>query len=204
MNSIGSINRRDKKRAETLERIFGIAMRLFSEKGFQATTVDEITERADVAKGTFFNYFPTKEHVLEHFSRLQLQRMEQARERVVRGENLRDVLAQMVRNLYEEPSKSRTFTRGFLGLAMANPEIAKVLSQTMQKGRGTLAAILEQGRRNGQLKSELSDETLAAVIQRTTFGTLTMWAITGEGDLMGIIDQNLETLWAGFGESSSQ
>ena len=63
-----------------------------------------------------------------------------------------------------------------------------------------MAAILEQGRRHGELKSDLSNETLAAVIQRTMFGTLAMWAITGEGDLMRIIDQNLETLWAGFGE----
>ena len=94
MNGTGLINRRDKKRAATLERIFDTAMRLFAEKGFQATTVDEITERADVAKGTFFNYFPTKEHVLEQFSRLQLQRIEQAREQVLRGENLRAVLAQ--------------------------------------------------------------------------------------------------------------
>jgi AcrR family transcriptional regulator len=203
MDGTGLINRRDKKRAETLERIFGVAMRLFSEKGFQATTVDEITERADVAKGTFFNYFPTKEHVLEHFSRLQLARIEQAREQVLRGENLRAVLLQMVKSLYEEPSKSRTFTRGFLGLAMANPEIGKVMSETLQKARGTLAAILEQGRRHGELKSDLSNETLAAVIQRTMFGTLSMWAITGEGDLMAIIDQNLETLWAGFGESNS-
>jgi TetR/AcrR family transcriptional regulator, cholesterol catabolism regulator len=200
MSTAGLINRRDKKRAETLERIFSVAMRLFSEKGFQATTVDEIAERADVAKGTFFNYFPTKEHVLEHFSRLQLARIERAREQVVRGENLREVLLQMVKGLYEEASKSRKFTQGFLGLAMANPEIAKVLSQTMQQGRLTLALILEQGRTHGELKSELSDETLAAVIQRTMFGTLTMWAITGEGDLMGIIDENLETLWAGFGE----
>src|SRR3954463_5752420 len=158
MNGTGLLNRRDRKRAETKERIFGEAMRLFAEKGYQATTVDEITEKADVAKGTFFNYFPTKEHVLEHFSRIQLSRIEQAREQVVRGENLRDVLLQMVKNLYEEPSKSRTFTRGFLGLAMANPEIGKVMSETLQKARAILAAILEQGRRHGQLKSELSDE----------------------------------------------
>ncbi|HYG59176.1 MAG TPA: TetR/AcrR family transcriptional regulator [Symbiobacteriaceae bacterium] len=36
-------------------------LRLFAEKGFAATTVDEITTAAGVAKGTFYNYFKTKE-----------------------------------------------------------------------------------------------------------------------------------------------
>src|SRR5690242_11989842 len=103
MNVTGLTSRRDKKRTETRERIFGVAMRLFADKGYQATTVDEITEAADVAKGTFFNYFQTKEAVLQDFARLQMSRIEAARDQVKSGENLRDVLKQMVRNLYREP-----------------------------------------------------------------------------------------------------
>src|SRR5262249_39712120 len=57
-------SRRERKKDETRERIARAAMALFAEKGFDATTVDEISVRADVAKGTFFNYFPRKEAVL--------------------------------------------------------------------------------------------------------------------------------------------
>src|SRR4051812_1046860 len=112
MISSGTVSRRDKKRSEKKQRIFGGAVRLFAEKGYQTTTVDEITEAADVAKGTFFNYFQTKEAVLQDFARLQMSRIEQAREQVKSGENLREVLREMVRNLYKEPSRSRNFTRG--------------------------------------------------------------------------------------------
>jgi AcrR family transcriptional regulator len=39
-------------------------MRLFREQGFQATTVEQIAEAADVSQSTFFRYFPTKEAVV--------------------------------------------------------------------------------------------------------------------------------------------
>jgi AcrR family transcriptional regulator len=199
MNGTGLISRRDKKRSETKQRIFAEAMRLFAEKGYQSTTVDEITEAADVAKGTFFNYFQTKEAVLQDFARLQMSRIEQARDQMKSGGNVREVVRHMVQNLYKEPSQSRNFTRAFIGMGLANPEVAMLLAETMKKGRGLLAEIFEEGRRSGQLRSRLSSETLAAVTQRTMFGTLTIWALTGELDLMEIIDENLECLWQGFG-----
>ncbi len=64
----GALGRRERKKEETKRRIFLSALDLFGEKGFQATTVDEICERADVAKGTFFNYFPRKEAVVEYLA----------------------------------------------------------------------------------------------------------------------------------------
>jgi AcrR family transcriptional regulator len=58
---------RDKKKIETRKSIFEIAGRLFKEKGYDNTTVDEITKEAGIGKGTFFNYFPTKEALLQDF-----------------------------------------------------------------------------------------------------------------------------------------
>jgi AcrR family transcriptional regulator len=53
-------SRRERKKLETRNRIFSEAFGLFIEKGFDAVTVEEIAERADVGKGTVFNYFPQK------------------------------------------------------------------------------------------------------------------------------------------------
>lgn len=55
---------RERKRRQTRERISQAAMTLFIEQGFEATTIDQIAEAADVSKRGFFDYFPTKEDVV--------------------------------------------------------------------------------------------------------------------------------------------
>ncbi len=58
------LGRRERKKARTRAAIRHHAMRLFREQGFQATTVEQIAEAADVSQSTFFRYFPTKEAVV--------------------------------------------------------------------------------------------------------------------------------------------
>ncbi|MBB4277147.1 TetR family transcriptional regulator [Rhizobium mongolense] len=56
--------RRERKRRQTRERIEQAAMTLFLERGFDATTIEDITDSADVSKRSFFDYFPSKEEVV--------------------------------------------------------------------------------------------------------------------------------------------
>jgi AcrR family transcriptional regulator len=56
--------RRERKRRQTRMRIEGAAMALFLDRGFDATTIEDITEAADVSKRSFFDYFPSKEEVV--------------------------------------------------------------------------------------------------------------------------------------------
>ena len=54
--------RKERVRADMVSAAFG----LFSERGFERTTVDAIAERAGVSRRTYFRYFPTKEAVVLH------------------------------------------------------------------------------------------------------------------------------------------
>lgn len=78
------LTRRERKKEETKERILDAAFALFRKHGVAATTVEEISEKADVAKGTFFNYFPRKEAVFSYLSETWVAQAE---------EKLGDILA---------------------------------------------------------------------------------------------------------------
>lgn len=58
---------RERKRRETLQRIAECGLKLFSEGGYDATTVDAIAASAGISPRTFFYYFRSKDEVLQHW-----------------------------------------------------------------------------------------------------------------------------------------
>jgi AcrR family transcriptional regulator len=60
-----SFSRRNRNKQRTRVRILDAARQLFTEKGVAATTIEELADVADVARATFFNYFPSKIAVVE-------------------------------------------------------------------------------------------------------------------------------------------
>ena len=71
--SPGVQTRWDRRRERTHGRLLDAAEHLFRTRGFDATTVEEIAAAADVAKGTFFNYFSSKETLLGELLYLRIR-----------------------------------------------------------------------------------------------------------------------------------
>ena len=80
-----SMGRRERRAAETRVRLFRCALQLFAERGFPNVTVEDITEAADVGKGTFFNYFESKDDVLGVVAEIQLGKVREALQQAEQG-----------------------------------------------------------------------------------------------------------------------
>src|SRR6185436_2580468 len=82
------------RRAATTEAILKAGRRLFGERGFAATTMDDIAVAAEVAKGAVYHHFATKEAVFEAVFEAVSRDLVADIERTTRSE--RDVLSAMV------------------------------------------------------------------------------------------------------------
>ena len=63
MTDTAPVGLRERKRERLRERLIDVAVELFTERGFEATTIDQIAAAADVSRRNYFRYFRSKEDV---------------------------------------------------------------------------------------------------------------------------------------------
>lgn len=195
--------RRERRRRETHARIFDAAMRLFAQRGFANTPVEEITEAADVAKGTFFNYFPTKESILEALAERQIGVIKAAEEQARNAASVRPVLHNMIHRLAEKPSSSQLLVRSLIGVALTNNMLSKFLGRQIESGRSHLANIVQRGQELGEIRSDLLPIELARILQHAMFGTHMVWSISARSDLNEWLDKTFALIWRGMAAESA-
>jgi AcrR family transcriptional regulator len=93
---------RERKKQRTREQIIEAAMGLFSERGYQATTIADIAAAADVAPRTFFSYFPSKEAVVFHNVDRDLDGLAATLRDRLPGETAFDALRRWIDAMFEE------------------------------------------------------------------------------------------------------
>ena len=192
-------DRRQRRSAETRERLFRAALRLFAEQGFAETTVEDITNAADVGKGTFFNYFPSKEHILIAFSDMQLSKLQATVDQMrARPEPMRSFFRAMTLRMTEEPSKSPDVVRALLQANLSSSSVRSVMLERSARAEGLLTQLVQIGQERGEFRRDVPALELAQVFRQTIFGTLLMWSLHGDASLSDRIERALEILWMGL------
>jgi len=174
------------------------ALRLFAERGLASTTVEQITEAADVGKGTFFNYFPTKEHVLLAFGDTRIKKIEAAREEAASGgKPVWQVLRRLAHSLAEEASHTPGLLRSILVAPLSSQSVRESMVVKLAEGRAVLGNLFEIGQERGELRADLSSAHMARAFQQAVFGALVLWSLDPRGDLIAWLDLWLEMFLSG-------
>jgi len=197
--STRSTSRRQRRSAEIRERLFRAALALFAKKGFAETTVEDITEAADVGKGTFFNYFPSKDHILLAFGEMQLAKLEAAIETArCTNEPLPAFLRGLGARMTQEPTRNPAIIRAILQAYLSTTPVRKAMIDMQKRLHALHTQIIRLGQERGEIRDDLPAPEIAHVFRQTIFGTLLIWSLYGDATLNSRIESAFNVLWSGL------
>jgi len=198
-----SSDRRQRRSAEIRERLFRASLALFARKGFVETTVEDITEAADVGKGTFFNYFPSKDHILLAFGEMQLGKLEAAVEAARRSnEPMPQFLRSLGVRMTQEPTRNPEIIRALLQAYLSTTPVREVMLDLQKRVHALHTEMIQLGQRQGEIRDDLPAEEIAYVFRQTIFGTLLIWSLYGDATLHSRIESAFNLLWTGMAPRS--
>lgn len=166
-----------RKARETRRRILEAALELFTERGVDAVTVEEIAARADFARGTVFNHFSTKESLCQAMGELQAERLLDAVATgevsgPTAGEKIRQalgVLAEFPR--HQDPQRCREMLTRALATAPQG-EIPEHRVKIFQ----LLTTWAEEGQQTGEFRTDLPPCELACFLMGVQLQATLMWS----------------------------
>jgi AcrR family transcriptional regulator len=189
-------DRRQRRAAETRLRLFRCALQLIAERGFPNVTVEDITEAADVGKGTFFNYFETKDHVLCVMTEIQLGKVSEAVTLTGQGkQTIHSVLHRLMLRLAEEPGRSPELARALISSFLASQSVRKIIVTNMTQGHKMIAEVVGAGQKRGEINPRLQKEKVATQLMQAAMGTILLWSAHGESALKEWIEDSFQHFW---------
>jgi AcrR family transcriptional regulator len=168
-------DRRSRRRAEGRQRVFRAAVELFIERGFDATTMDEIADRADVARATVFNYFQRKTAFLDEWSAGRRQyALAAVRAEHLDGHPLPEILNRYMAELARLSTRTRAETVALMGAAVHSTNVLSSPPLAVE-----LATFISSARDAGQVRADVDPDLSGLLVATGYFAILTEW-ITAE------------------------
>ncbi len=171
---------RERKKAATRERIVSVAIELFSARGIEAVTVEEIAAAADVGKGTVYNYFRAKEDVVVAFLvELDTRALEGVPALADQPGDLAEALNEAALRILEAKAGHHAFVRAFFARLFSSADFLDQLGDlqiTLDRGIGGL---LERLKANGRIAAAVDVPAAIVTFKSLHMGLSALWALQG-------------------------
>jgi TetR/AcrR family transcriptional regulator, cholesterol catabolism regulator len=170
------LGKRETGKQERRDRLYEAALALFHEQGYEQTTVDQITRSAGLAKGTFFNYFPTKDAVLRYMGEREIGRLgaaSMAGGGISAVANLKRFMGALATSLEQD--------RALVGLIFAKGVTAPELLGGNAGGfsiQPTAALLIRRAQSLREINPVLDPDVLAGALDALYLQQLVRWCLT--------------------------
>jgi AcrR family transcriptional regulator len=172
--------RRERKKDETKRKIIDVALELFHRQGFAATTMEQIADTADVAKGTLYNHFATKEAIVGEYMRRTVRENEP--DAVKFFEELPDTRSRLyvfMEKIAEWTELNKEIVGIYVSYRMQN--LFRPQDERERSGfESLLAKIIGHGQASGELRKNISQEKLVKYFEVLHAMTLRNWLVEPE------------------------
>ena len=173
------LNRAQRRKADNRRKVVAAAKRLFMRDGFEATTISDIAETADVAKGSVFTHAPNKERLLVLvFEELMHQWLDEASQSARKGKHLTDRLNRFFNHIMssmgEHPDLSAIFMRE-LPYARAELELEAIEHRI----DAILGELIDSAKTRKEIETDVSTFTLARNLFYTYYTAQYLWLAAG-------------------------
>ena len=178
-------------------------MHLVARQGFQDTTVEEITQAADVGKGTFFNYFPSKEELFNAFGEIRLGKVRSALEAAQQGrEPIATILRRLELTLAEDPGRSGELARSIILTLLSSETVRTHGCARLKQAQVMLHSNFDSRTKARRGSSRRCGRRPGPLLQRIAFRrAFSVGARTFEQP--GVGDQSLVRALLGFGSGAT-
>ncbi len=167
-------SRRSRKKEQTRRGIFSAAMTLFSVRDYDAVTIEDICEQADVAKATFFLHFPNKAALLTEFNeRLTANLQERLKE--VRG-GAEDKLRFMVSALVDDWEQNAEIMRKMVREFLDQPSLPEAATEANAGLLDLITDIIREGQRAREFSTKVAPELIAAALVASWGSFVSAWS----------------------------
>jgi TetR/AcrR family transcriptional regulator, cholesterol catabolism regulator len=194
-------SRRERRKLEVYRRIHRAAVTLFRRQGYEATTVEQIADRADVAKGTVFNYFPSKEALLHALSAdIHDRLLEELGTADTWPGTCRDQVVRLLVALARLAQDDRIVFRLVLGRNLREFWRDAQQDPLSRHVQGSVRTALRRGRARGELDHQVRLESAARLIEAAFFTTMLDWLNGGiaEGAFRREVAGQLDIVFGGL------
>jgi AcrR family transcriptional regulator len=185
---------RERKKLKTRRAIQDHALRLFTEQGYDATTVEQIAEAAEISPSTFFRYFPTKEDVVvtDEYDPIMAEVFRAQPPELSPVEAMRRMFRQVLEHAY---ASDRDMIIARLRLVLSVPALRARAFDTNLTYRIFVELVSE---RVGRPRDDFEVQIFGQAVLGALEAVMIRWVENGAvEDLPGLVDRALEFVAAG-------